>query len=110
MDNQSKIMVLVLVIICVLSIIGIHKCQADPIYIKHNGVKGYFIPEREFDLILKMMIEWEGRGKIIDNLDLQVEVWKRKEKRVRGERDIWRACEVITLVIWGGLTIWKKVT
>lgn len=80
---------------------------AEPVFINYNGVWGYFIPEDEFDLILKMMIDWEGRGKIINNLDLQIDLLDKRTRKLKWERDLWRAGGVITLILWGGFEVWS---
>ena len=83
---------------------------AEPVFINYNGTWGYFIPEDEFDLILKMMIEWEGRGKIINNLDLQIDLLDKRNKKLKRERDLWRAGGVITLILWGGFEVWSALS
>ena len=83
---------------------------AEPVFINYNGTWGYFIPEDEFDLILKMMIEWEGRGKIINNLDLQIDLLNERNKKMKWERDLWRAGGVITLILWGGFEVWSALS
>lgn len=84
-------------------------CNGVPVYIEYNGTWGYFVPEDEFDGILKMMIEWEGRGEIINNLDLQIAGWKQVTKKVKRERDAWRIVAVAVGIIWGGIEIWNHL-
>ena len=82
---------------------------AEPVFINYNGMWGYFIPKDEFDLILKMMIEWEGRGKIINNLDLQIDLLNERNKKMKRERDLWRAGGVITFILCAGFELWSAL-